>query len=105
MLANVGGKDDLKAAIQDFRAGVAKRVKKHERKKNGLANTTSAPSTPKKAEFTVVDEAMTACADKTRLALVERHVNRLGIPARCLIGIDRRTWVHPRADRRYSRRC
>ena len=45
--------------------------------RTGVSDATPAP--PKQAEFTVADEAMTACADKTRLALVERHAHRLGM--------------------------
>ena len=41
--------------------------------------TPAAPRPARKADFTIADEAASALSDKGRLALVERHVNRLGM--------------------------
>ena len=82
--ASALGAADPKAAIEDMRArqrgrkqkqrAVAKKARVTSRADDALPS----PSTPKKADFTVADEAASAIGDKGRLALVERHTHQLG---------------------------
>lgn len=78
-LTTVGASSDPAGALQDLRSRKAKGERKRRAEKHGPRGTSEpAPSAPKKAEFTVADDAMEACTDKTRLSLVERHATKLG---------------------------
>ena len=63
-LANVGGKDDPKGALQDLRAGGVARQRKYMKKvRAGVSDPSPPISQPKKADFTVADDPPAAIQD------------------------------------------
>ncbi len=81
ILARVGGADDPRKAIEDMRARTRATVRKH--REGYVALRVQLPHLPRprqpRSAYKVASEAIEALDDKSRLALADRHVNRLGM--------------------------
>ncbi len=82
VLANVGGADDPRKAIEDLRENIAARGRKHravKKLRNAEAPAASEAPPPLKPEFEVAEDALEALGDESQLKLVESRAHKLGM--------------------------